>query len=295
MKQSKLDVVGIGNAIVDVLVQVDDSFLQQHKMVKGSMALIDANQCSTLYKDLGNGLEVAGGSAANTMVGVSLLGGRAGYIGKTSDDSLGRVFYDSMLSAGVKCFTGVACGNVPTACCLVLVTEDAERTMNSFLGASVKLGTKDISEDLIASAEVTYLEGYLWDSPEAREAFQKACSYAAKHSRKISLSLSDKFCVDRHRDALRSFIHDNVDILFGNEGEIMSLYQAKNFSDAVKEASSSCKVLALTRGAQGSLLVNGISFYEINAETVSEVLDTSGAGDLYASGFLMNMPKKIIF
>ncbi len=286
MKISKLDVVGVGNAIVDILAQVDDSFLQEHNMVKGSMALINATQCSTLYNKLGEKLEVSGGSAANTMVGVSQLGGRAAYIGKISEDSLGRVFCDSMFSAGVKCFTGAACKTAPTACCVVLVTKDTERTMNTFLGASIKLGATDVAEDLIASAEVTYLEGYLWDSPEAREAFQRACVYATKHSRKISLSLSDRFCVDRHRDALRRFIHNNVDILFGNEGEIISLYKAKNFENAVKEASRDCKLLALTRGAQGSLIVKGDSIYEIKAEIVTDALDTTGAGDLYAAGFL---------
>ena len=286
MNNSKLDVVGIGNAIVDVLLQVDDSFLDEHKLIKGSMALINASQCRTLYKQLGNGLEVSGGSAANTVVGVSQLGGRAAYIGKISDDPLGRVFCDSMSSAGVKCFMGDAYKDMPTACCIVLVTKDAERTMNTFLGASVHLEPKNISENLIASAEVTYLEGYLWDSLEAREAFKKACFYAAKHFRKISLSLSDKFCVDRHRDALRSFIRNGVDILFGNEDEIISLYQAKNFDEAVIEASRDCKLLALTRGAQGSLVVNGDSIYEIKAERTSKVVDTTGAGDLYASGFL---------
>ena len=286
MNKSKLDVVGIGNAIVDVLLQVDDSFLSEHKMVKGSMALIDADQFRVFYKKLGKGLKASGGSAANTTVGISQLGGRAAFIGKINKDKLGRAFCDSMSSAGVKCFTGEPCTDIPTACCLVLVTKDAERTMNTFLGASVKLGEQDISEDLIASAKVTYLEGYLWDSPEARKAYQKACAYAAKHSRTISLSLSDKFCVDRHRDDLRRFIEGNVNILFGNEDEIISLYQANSFDDAVREACKSCKVLALTRGAEGSLVVNGDSIYEIKAKTESDVLDTTGAGDSYASGFL---------
>jgi len=292
MNNSKVDVVGIGNAIVDVLLQVDDLFLEEHNRVKGSMNLIDAQDYSALYKKLSQGLQVSGGSAANTMVGLSQLGGRAAYIGKISDDPQGTIFCESMHSAGVMCFTGEACINIPTACCIVMVTKDAERTMNTFLGASVKLAPQDISEDLIASAKVTYLEGYLWDSPDAREAYHKACFYAKKHSRKISLSLSDKFCVDRHRDSLRRFVQDNVDILFGNEGEIISLYQTSNFDDAVGEARRDCKVLALTRGAKGSLVVNQDSSYEINAENVTLVIDTTGAGDLYASGFLYGITRE---
>lgn len=286
MAEASLDVVGIGNAIVDVIAHADDAFLVRHDLTKGAMTLIDAARAETLYNDMGVGVEVSGGSAANTMVGIALLSGNAGYIGKVSDDTLGRVFRHDITAAGVSFATAPLNGEPPTARSLILVTEDAQRTMNTYLGACVELKPDDVDPAFIAHAKVTYMEGYLWDPPQAKEAFRKALGIAHEHGRKVSLTLSDPFCVDRHRDEFLDLVEHHVDILFANEDEIISLYQVDEFDEALQLVRGHCEVAALTRSARGSVVASNDEIHVIDAAPVSEVVDTTGAGDLYASGFL---------
>jgi sugar/nucleoside kinase (ribokinase family) len=224
MAAASLDVVGIGNAIVDVIAKADDGFLAKSGLVKGTMALIDAARAEALYEAMGPGLETSGGSAGNTMAGIASLGGTGAYIGKVRDDQLGQVFRHDITTIGVRFTTPAAKKGPPTARCLILVTPDAQRTMNTFLGACVDLGPEDIDAQLIADAQVTYLEGYLFDPPRAQEAFRHAAAIAHEAGRKVALSLSDPFCVDRHRAAFRALVASHVDILFANEAEICSLY-----------------------------------------------------------------------
>ena len=283
---STLDVVGIGNAIVDVLVHADDAFLAVHDIVKGSMTLVDAERAEFLYRDMGPGIEVSGGSAANTLAGLAALGGRAAFIGKVRDDQLGAVFAHDVRAAGVRFDTAAASGGVPTARCLIVVTPDGQRTMSTYLGACVDLGPGDVDDDLIAAAEITYLEGYLWDPPGAKRAFRKALGIAHAHGRRVALSLSDAFCVDRHRAEFLDLVADHVDILFANQEEIMSLYQVDDFDAALQKVRGHCQVAALTRSEEGSVIVANDEIHVIDAHPVETVVDTTGAGDLYAAGFL---------
>ncbi len=286
MAEPSLDVVGIGNAIVDVISHAEDSFLDQHALAKGAMTLINAEQSDALYGAMGVGVEVSGGSAANTMVGLALMGGAAGYVGKVADDTLGEVFRHDIAAAGVQFKTALSSDSAPTARCLILVTEDAQRTMNTYLGACVELGPDDIDEDAIADAQVIYMEGYLWDPPGAKEAFRKAQKIASAHGRRVSLSLSDSFCVDRYRDEFRDLVENHVDILFANEDEILSLYQLTDFDAALQLVGSHCEIAALTRSEQGSVVVGRREVHVIDAAPVARLVDTTGAGDLYAAGFL---------
>lgn len=286
MAQANLDVVGIGNAIVDVISHADDSFLTDHALAKGAMTLINAEQSEALYGAMGVGVEVSGGSAANTMVGLALMGGAAGYVGKVARDTLGDVFRHDIGAAGVQFATRPSSDSAPTARCLILVTEDAQRTMNTYLGACIELGPDDIQEEVIADAKVTYMEGYLWDPPGAKEAFRKAQAIASANGRRVSLSLSDSFCVDRHRDELRELVENHVDILFANEDEILSLYQLADFDEALQLVAKHCEIAALTRSEHGSVVVGRGETHVIGAAPVARVSDTTGAGDLYAAGFL---------
>ncbi|MEE8172868.1 MAG: adenosine kinase [Alphaproteobacteria bacterium] len=286
MAPPSLDVVGIGNAIVDVISHAEDSFLVEHALAKGAMTLIDAERAEALYGAMSVGVEVSGGSAANTMIGLALMGAAAGYIGKVSEDKLGKVFQHDISAAGVRFETAPSSEGAPTARCLILVTEDAQRTMNTYLGACVELGPDDIHEDFIAAAKVTYLEGYLWDPSGAKQAFRKAQAIAAANGRRVSLSLSDSFCVERHRVELRELVEHHVDILFANEDEILSLYQVGEFDEALQRVSKHCEIAALTRSEQGSVVVGGGEVHVIGAAPVARVRDTTGAGDLYAAGFL---------
>jgi len=274
MAQSDYDVVGIGNAIVDVLTHADDGFITGNRLTKGAMTLIDARRAEVLYAAMGPAVECSGGSAANTMAGIASLGGRAGYIGKVADDQLGAVFRHDIRAAGVTFATPAGKSGPPTARCLIFVTPDAQRTMQTYLGACVELGPDDVNEKMVAAAEVTYLEGYLWDKPAAKEAFRKAMAIAHAHGRKIALTLSDPFCVDRHRAEFLDLVERQVDILFTNEAEITSLYQVETFDEA------------LPRSEKGSVVVNGATVHRVAAEPIERVVDTTGAGDLYASGFL---------
>ncbi len=291
MVERVLDVVGIGNAIVDVLVQTGDDFLAAHGLAKGTMTLIDGEQAERLYASMGRGLECSGGSAANTIAGLASLGARAGYIGKVRDDALGDAFASDIQALGVAFETRPATAGASTARCLVLVTPDAQRTMQTYLGASGGLGPEDIDEEMVAAAQVTYLEGYLWDPPGAKLAFRKAMQVAHGAGRMVALSLSDPFCVDRHRDEFRELVETGVDILFANEAEITSLYQARDFDAALQHVRGLSQLCALTRSAKGSVVVYGEEIHVIDAEPIGHVVDTTGAGDLYAAGFLYGMTR----
>jgi fructokinase len=281
-----LDVVGIGNAIVDVLVQADESFLDDHGLTKGTMALIDESQAERLYASVGPGLETSGGSAANTLAGIAQLGGRAGFIGRVRDDQLGAIFAHDIRSVGARFDTPAASSGPSTARCLILVTPDAQRTMCTYLGASVGLDSQDLDLDLVRQASVLYLEGYLWDSEEAKQAFIAAAEAARASGGQVALSLSDAFCVDRHRDSFLELVDGHVDILFANEMEITSLYKADSFDEAAAQVRGRCRVAALTRSEQGSLILSGDEQLAIEPYRLGDLVDTTGAGDLYAAGFL---------
>jgi sugar/nucleoside kinase (ribokinase family) len=286
MNDTKFDVVGIGNAIVDVLAHCKEEDLERLELVKNAMTLIDADRADALYDQMGPGLEMSGGSAGNTMAGIAALGGKGAYIGKVRDDQLGQVFRHDIRAMGVAFDSAAATEGSPTARCLIFVTPDGHRTMNTFLGACTELGPVDIDEDLIKSAKVTYMEGYLWDRPEAKDAFIKAAKVAHEAGRQVSISLSDSFCVDRHRDSFRELVDDHIDVLFANEEEIKSLYEVETFEEALAEVRKHCRVAALTRSEKGAVIVSKDELYEISAEPVAKVIDTTGAGDLFASGFL---------
>ncbi len=286
MAAPTIDVVGIGNAIVDVLAQADDAFIAAEKLTKGTMALIDEPRAQSLYGRMGPGIEASGGSAANTIAGVASLGGRAGYIGKVADDVLGKVFAHDLRAAGVHYDTTPLEGGAASARCLILVTPDAQRTMNTFLGASAELTPDDLDRDLIAAAQVTYLEGYLFDRAQAKDAFRLAGKFAHDAGRKLSLTLSDPFCVDRHRADFRNLIKNHVDILFANEAEICSLYETKNFDEAASAVKNEAEIAVLTRSEKGAIVVSAKDRVAVPAAPVAKVVDTTGAGDLFASGFL---------
>ena len=282
-----LDVVGIGNAIVDIIDDTDDAFLERHGMAKGGMALIDEARAEAIYAAMGPAIELSGGSAGNTIAGLASFGAACGYIGKVRDDQLGAVFRHDITAAGVRFTTPAATEGPATARCLILVTPDAQRTMNTFLGACVNLTPDDIDAELIASARITYLEGYLYDPPHAQEAFRKAASIARGAGRKVALSLSDSFCVERHRDAFLDLMQ-NVDVLFANEAEITALFQT-DFDGAVRAVGGRTGLAAITRGPAGSVVVAGGEVIAVPAAPVARVVDTTGAGDLYAAGFLRGL------
>ena len=283
---TSLDVVGIGNAIVDVLVQTDDGFLQTHGLQKGGMALIDEPQAERLYKASGPGLETSGGSVANTMVGIAQLGGKAGFIGRVCNDQLGEIFSHDIRAVGARFDTPAATSGATTARCLIYVTPDAERTMCTFLGASTQLEPEDLDLSMVREAKVLYLEGYLWDSPAAKRAFIAAAEACRDSGGQVALSLSDGFCVDRHRESFLDLVNGHVDVLFANDVEIMSLYETDDFDTAVQQVSGCCRVAALTRGAKGSVVLSGDQRWDIGIVSLGDLLDTTGAGDLYAGGFL---------
>jgi sugar/nucleoside kinase (ribokinase family) len=293
MTTAKLDVVGIGNAIVDVISQADDAFIATHAMDKGAMMLIDETRAESIYEAMGPGIEASGGSAGNTVAGIASLGGKAGYIGKVSDDLLGKVFRHDITAIGVHFPTPAATSGPATARCLILVTPDAQRTMNTFLGACIGLGPADVDPDFVASAQVTYLEGYLYDPPHAQEAFRKAAEIAHGAGRKVSLSLSDAFCVKRHRQAFRDLVEGHVDLLFANEAELTTLFETDDFDAAVAHIRRLTGLAAVTRGAKGSVVVTPGQVIEVPAAPVARVVDTTGAGDLYAAGFLYGVTRNL--
>lgn len=289
LDDATLDVVGIGNAIVDVLAHAEDKFLEDHGLAKGAMTLIDGGQADALYQAMGPGIEVSGGSVANTMAGLASLGGSGAFFGKVRDDQLGEVFAHDIRAAGVRYETAPATEGEATARCLIFVTPDAQRTMQTFLGASVDLGPDEVAADTVAAAKITYLEGYLFDPPLAKAAFVKAAEIAHEAGRKVALSLSDPFCVDRHRDAFRDLVDGHIDVLFANDEEIVSLYQASGFDDALQSVRGKCDIACLTRGEKGSVIVAGDEVHIVDAVPVDKVLDSTGAGDLYAAGVLYGL------
>jgi sugar/nucleoside kinase (ribokinase family) len=286
MASPPIDVVGIGNAIVDVLTHADDRFLERHALNKGTMTLIDAATADSLYAAMGPAVEVSGGSAANTIAALASLGGKGAFIGKVRDDQLGGIFRHDILSLGITYRTTPAADGPSTGRCLVFVTPDAHRTMQTFLGASAELGPEDVDEELIASSRVTYLEGYLWDRPRAREAFAKAAGIAHQARHRVALSLSDPFCVDRHRADFADLIDSHIDVLFANEDEIVSLYQVHSFDAALQRVRHHCEVAVLTRSEKGSVVVANSEIHIVDAEPAVQVIDTTGAGDAFAAGFL---------
>ena len=289
MTSAAFDVLGIGNAIVDVISHGDDAFLHKHALVKGAMTLIDEARAEALYAAMGPGVEISGGSCGNTMAGVASFGGKGAYIGKVRNDQLGAVFGHDLRATGVTFDTAQSTDGPATARCLIVVTPDAQRTMNTYLGACTRLGPADIDADRVAAAHVTYVEGYLWDPPEAKKAVLKAFDAAHAAGRKVSITLSDSFCVDRYREEFRALIRDKVDILFANEAEIKSLYQVDSFDQALAAARAENKICALTRSEKGSVIVKGGETHAVPAASVGRVVDTTGAGDLYASGFLFGL------
>jgi sugar/nucleoside kinase (ribokinase family) len=286
MAERELDVVGIGNAIVDILTHTDDEFLDAHGLVKGAMTLIDADRAEALYKQMGPAVESSGGSAANTIAGLASLGGRGAFIGKVANDQFGGIFRHDVRAAGVEFESPPTEEGPPTARCLIFVTSDAQRTMQTYLGACLELGPEDVDPALVSRAKVTYLEGYLWDPPRAKQAFLKAASLARHAERKVALSLSDPFCVERHRTELRDLVDRHVDILFANELEIRALWEADAFDEAVRATRGHCEIAVLTRSARGSVILAGDDEIIVDAVPVDRVVDTTGAGDLYAAGFL---------
>ena len=287
------DVVGIGNAIVDIIGRCDDAFLARHSRSKGSMQLVDAAAVGALYDAMGPGVEVSGGSVANTMVGIASLGGRAAFIGKTAQDQFGQVFGHDIRAAGVTFTTPpAAAGSEPTGRSLILVTPDGQRTMNTFLGVSPQLSEDEIDAELIGSAGILYLEGYLFDRPEAKAAFRTAARIAVNAGRQVALSLSDAFCVNRHRGEFLDLIRATVDIVIANEAEITALYQVASFEEAAALTQADSKLAALTRSEKGSVILSaGNAPIAMPAAPVSAVIDTTGAGDLYAAGLLYGISK----
>jgi sugar/nucleoside kinase (ribokinase family) len=290
-RHEELDVVGVGNALVDVVSHADDAFLEREGLVKGTMQLVDEARARRLYAAMGPAIEISGGSAANTVVGVASFGGRAHYVGKVRDDQLGEVFTHDLRSVGVGYATPAATAGPPTGRCLVVVTPDAQRTMSTYLGASTRLGPADIDARLIGRARILYLEGYLFDPPQAQEAFRAAAGLAHAAGRKVALTLSDPFCVDRHRAAFLDLVARHVDVLFANEAEACSLYQVADFDDALQRARRDCAIAALTRSARGSVIAAGDEVHVVDAHRVARVVDTTGAGDLYAAGFLVGLSR----
>jgi sugar/nucleoside kinase (ribokinase family) len=283
------DVAAIGNAIVDVIAPASDDFLVEERLVKGSMALIDEARGRDLYSRMAAAIETSGGSAGNTVAGIASLGGRGVHIGKVGRDALGDVFADDMDAIGARFAGGRMDDATPTGRCLISVTPDGQRTMSTCLGAAALLGPEDVDPAVIESAKITYLEGYLFDPAPARRAFAKAAGLARAADRLIAITLSDSFVAERHRDALITFIDSQVDVLFANEAEVTSLFETDDFDAAVSAVRGRAKIAAITRSAQGSVILAGDAVHQIAAAKVQKVVDTTGAGDQYAAGFLFGL------
>jgi sugar/nucleoside kinase (ribokinase family) len=293
MTAVRYDVLGLGNAIVDVITRADEDFLVKHGMRKGTMSLIDEARATVIYDAMGPAVEISGGSAANTIVGTAGLGARAAFIGRVKDDALGTVFAHDIRAAGVVFDTAPSADGPSTGRCYVLVTPDGERTMNTYLGAAQDLHPRDIDADLVADAAITYLEGYLWDPTHAKEAFLKAASIAHGAKRLVALTLSDAFCVDRWRDEFLHLIRSGtVDLLFANEAELRSLYQTGDFDAAVEALRADARRAVVTRSAKGCVVIDGRETVMVPAFPVERVVDTTGAGDLFAAGFLVGLTRQ---
>jgi adenosine kinase len=288
MTSPRYDLLGVGNAIVDVIAKTDDAFLVTHGMAKGSMTLIDEPRAKAIYDAMGTTTESSGGSAANTIVGAASLGARTAFVGKVTNDQLGGAFTHDIRANGVAFDVKPATDGPASASCYILVTPDGERTMNTYLGAAQNLFPADIDEKAVADAAITYLEGYLWDPPHAKEAFVKAAGIAHKAGRKVALTLSDAFCVDRYRDEFRKLMRDRtVDILFANENELRSLYQTADFDTALEALRNDIALAVVTRSEKGCVVVQGSTTERVPAAPIEQVVDATGAGDLFAAGFLV--------
>ena len=292
MTDATLDVLAVGNAIVDIIARAEDDFLVSNGIAKGAMNLIDAERAETLYAAMGAAVETSGGSAANTAVGVASLGGTAAYWGKVARDHLGTVFTHDIRAVGVAFETDPLAGPPPTARSMILVTPDGERSMNTYLGACVELGPEDVDADTVRAAQVTYFEGYLWDPPRAKQAFRDAAAIAHEAGRQVALTLSDAFCVDRYRDEFLALMADGtVDILFANEAEAKSLYQTADLASAVDALREAVPLATVTLGERGALAITRERTVEVDAVVPSRLEDTTGAGDLYAAGFLFALAR----
>src|SRR6266704_6947291 len=290
MAEAKYDVLGIGNAIFDVLVRTDEKFLSRHGMTKGGMALIDETRAASIYRDMGPATEMSGGSAANTIVGVASLGARAAYIGKVKDDQIGRMYMHDIRAAGVAFETNAAASGPATGCSYILVTPDGERTMNTYLGAAQELMPSDIDAAQIAASSIVYLEGYLWDPKNAKEAFVKAATIAHGAGRQVALTLSDSFCVDRYRGEFLDLMRKGtVDLVFANEAELHSLYQTADFDTALAQLRSDARLAVVTRGEKGCVVAAKDGVTAVPAFPIDRIVDTTGAGDLFAAGFLFGL------
>ncbi|MBV7255819.1 adenosine kinase [Pacificimonas sp. WHA3] len=279
----------IGNAIVDVIAPATDEFLTANNLVKGSMTLIDTAQAEALYAKMQPGREISGGSGANTAAGIAALGVGVRYVGRVADDQLGNVFQHDIRAGGVFYDTPMSSAGTPTARCLILVTPDGERTMHTFLGTSVDLGEADVDFEAAAAADLLYLEGYLWDSDSARPAMERARDLSRAAGKRTAFTLSDGFCVDRHRDSFRELAGGGVDIIFANEDELKSLYETDDFAAALDAQRGKVQIAAITRSDKGSVILAGDETIEVPAKAVASVVDTTGAGDLFASGFLAGL------
>ena len=292
MASARYDVLGIGNAIVDVLARTEDDFLVKQGMNKGSMALIDEARAQAIYEAMGPAVEISGGSAANTIVGLASLGGCGAFVGRVKNDDLGHAFSHDIRAAGVSFTTSPATSGPSTGRCYVLVTPDGERTMNTYLGAAQDLHPADIDEGMIGSSAIVYLEGYLWDPKNAKDAFLKAAKIAHQSERKVALSLSDAFCVDRWRDEFLQLMRSGtVDLVFANEAELQSLYQTSDFDSAVKALRNDIDIAVVTRSEKGCLVIGPDGTEAVPAFPVEKVVDTTGAGDLFAAGFLSGLAR----
>jgi len=290
MTSAKYDVLGIGNAIFDVLAQTDESFLGRHGMTKGGMALIDEARAASIYRDMGPATEISGGSAANTIVGIANLGARTAYVGKVKDDQIGRLYTHDIRAAGVAFETRPASDGPATGCSYILVTPDGERTMNTYLGAAQELTPGDIDAAQVAASSVLYLEGYLWDPKNAKDAFVKASTIAHDAGRQVALTLSDSFCVDRYRGEFIDLMRrGTVDLVFANEAELHSLYQTSDFDTALRQLRADVKLGAVTRGEKGCVVASTEGVVAVPAFPIDKMVDTTGAGDLFAAGFLFGL------
>jgi sugar/nucleoside kinase (ribokinase family) len=283
---SRFDVVAIGNALVDVLSHEDDDFVTRTGVERGAMTLVDAERAEEIYSHMSPAREISGGSAANTVAGVASFGGTAAFFGRVADDTFGKIYTHDLRSIGVHFDSPVGTGGDPTGRCFVIVTPDAQRTMCTYLGTGGALDSSYIDEAVVESAAITFVEGYMWDQPAAKKAIRHAADVAHRSDNRVALTLSDPFCVERHRDDFRELIEGKIDILFANEIEITSLYEVETFDAALQQVRGHCEVAALTRGPAGSVIVHGEEVHIIDAAPVEKVVDTTGAGDLYAAGFL---------
>ena len=289
MSENTLDVVGIGSAIVDVISRVDDDFVEGQGLTKGTMQLIDADRAEHLYEVMPPAIERSGGSVANTIAGVASFGGTGGFVGKVRDDQFGDVFTHDIRTLGITFEVPAATEGLATARCLIVVTPDAERTLNTYLGIAGQLLPEDIDEALVTRGQVVFCEGYIWDVPAAKEAIVTGMDHARAAGHRVAFSLSDPFCVDRYRDEFVQLVEERVDVLFANETEVCSLYEVNDFDAALGRVQGHCEIACLTRSEKGSVIATADRLHEIPAHPVAEVVDTTGAGDLYAAGFLYGL------